>query len=72
MRVLLDTHVLPRSFLEPKKVSRDQARLLPEAARRQEPVTISAVTLLEAAMLFSEGRLWFKADHGPISFGSRS
>ena len=54
-RYLLDTHVLVRWIGEPKKLSRDQTRALREAVRRREPVAISAVTLLEVAVLFGKG-----------------
>lgn len=39
----------------PKKLSRDQTRVLREAIRRREPVAVSAITLLEIAILFGEG-----------------
>jgi PIN domain nuclease of toxin-antitoxin system len=45
-----------RWLAEPKRLSRDQARVLREAVRRGERVAISAVTLLEIAVLFGEGR----------------
>jgi PIN domain nuclease of toxin-antitoxin system len=56
-RFLLDTHIVIRWLAEPKKLSRDQTRALHEAVRRQEPVAVSAITLLEIALLFSEGRI---------------
>ncbi len=55
-RFLLDTHVLVRWLAEPRRLSRDQTRVVDEAARRGEPVAISAVTLLELAVLLAEGR----------------
>lgn len=51
---LLDTHVVVRWLAEPKKLSRDQTRALDETQRRGEPVAVSAMTLLEIAMLFAE------------------
>ena len=54
-RFLLDTHVVVRWLTAVKKLSTDQARVLREAGRRREAVAISAITLLEIAMLFREG-----------------
>jgi len=54
-RFLLDTHVAVRWFAAPTKLSREQARALRESVRRREPVAISAVTLLEIAVLFGAG-----------------
>ncbi len=50
-RFLLGTHVLVRWLTEPKRLSRDQTRVLREATRRREPVAVSAITLLEIAVL---------------------
>jgi PIN domain nuclease of toxin-antitoxin system len=50
-RFLLDTHVLIRWLSAPKLLSREQTRVLREAVRRREPVAISAITLLEIAVL---------------------
>ncbi len=55
-RFLLDTHILVYWLAIPKKLSREQTRVLREAVRRREPVAISAITLLEMAILFGEGR----------------
>ena len=54
-RLLLDTHVVVRWLAAPKKLSREQVRVLREAVRRREPVAVSAITLLEIAVLFAEG-----------------
>ena len=56
-RVLLDTHVVVRWLADPKRLSRDQTRILNEVIRRRETVAISAITLLEIALLFSDGPL---------------
>jgi PIN domain nuclease of toxin-antitoxin system len=56
-RVLLDTHILLRWLAEPKRLSRDQARILNEIAHRSETVSISSITLVEMAMLFTDGAL---------------
>jgi PIN domain nuclease of toxin-antitoxin system len=53
----LDTHILVRWLADPKRLSREQARILKDAVRRPEAVAISAITLLEIAMLFSGGLL---------------
>lgn len=52
-RLLLDTHILIRWLIEAKKLSREQFRLLETAVKRNEPVAVSAVTLLEIAVLAS-------------------
>jgi PIN domain nuclease of toxin-antitoxin system len=54
-RFLLDTHIVVRWLAAPKKLSREQTRVLREAIRRREPVAVSAITLLEIAILFGEG-----------------
>jgi PIN domain nuclease of toxin-antitoxin system len=54
-RLLLDSHVVVRWLTAPKKLSREQVRVLREAVRRREPVAVSAITLLEIAVLFGEG-----------------
>ena len=54
-RFLLDTHILVHWLAAPKKLSREQLRVLREAVRHREPVAISAITLLEIAVLFGEG-----------------
>jgi PIN domain nuclease of toxin-antitoxin system len=53
--LLLDTHVLVRWLVEPKRLSREQLRALRGAVRRCEPLALSAITLLEIAVLFGEG-----------------
>jgi len=56
-RFLLDTHVLLRWLIEKKKLSREQVRALDGAMRHNEPVALSAASLLEIAMLTAEGKL---------------
>lgn len=53
---LLDTHVAVRWLAEPKKLSREQIRLLHEAVRRGEPVALSAMSLLEIVLFVASGR----------------
>jgi PIN domain nuclease of toxin-antitoxin system len=59
-RLLLDTHIVVRWLTNPKKLSREQVRLLEAAVRRAEPVALSAMSLLEIAVLGSAGRLGIK------------
>jgi PIN domain nuclease of toxin-antitoxin system len=56
-RFLLDTHVAVRWLIDAKKLSREQIRALEGAVRRTEPVALSTMSLLEIAMLTSEGKL---------------
>ena len=57
---MLDTHILVRWLGDPKRLSRDQARILNEVIRRRETVGISAITLLEVAILSRDGPLRMK------------
>ena len=59
-RLLLDTHVLIRWMKESKKLSRQQVRALDDAERHAEPVTLSSMSLLEIAVLESQGRVKLK------------
>ena len=59
-RLLLDTHVVIRWLVEAKRLSREQVRVLEGAVRRTEPVAYSALSLLEIAVLTSEGKLTLK------------
>jgi len=59
-RLLLDTHVLVRWGVDVKKLSRSQRRALDEAAERGEPVALSAMSLLEIALLASGTRRVFR------------
>ena len=56
-RFLLDTHVVLRWLGDPKKLSRPQFRVLETAVLRTEPVAISAISLIEIAILVSDGRI---------------
>jgi PIN domain nuclease of toxin-antitoxin system len=56
LRFLLDTHVVLRWLLEPKKLSREQTRVMREAARRGEPLGLSASSLIEIAIGTNERR----------------
>lgn len=61
-RLLLDTHVVVRWLIDAKKLSREQIRVLEAAVRRTEPVALSAISLLEIAVLTSDGRLHLPLD----------
>lgn len=59
-RLLLDTHIVIRWVTESKKLSKEQARMLDGAVRRQEILALSAISLLETAVLASQGKLRLK------------
>lgn len=59
-RLLLDTHIVVRWLTQAKRLSREQARALEAAVGRAEPLALSAVTLLEIAVLASQGKLELK------------
>jgi PIN domain nuclease of toxin-antitoxin system len=61
-RFLVDTHVAVRWLMEASRLSREQLRLMEQAVRRTEPVGLSAMSLLEIAMLTSQGKLRPRAD----------
>jgi len=54
-RFLLDTHIVIRWLSDPKKLSREQRRVLDDAVRSRECLGVSAFSLLEIALL-AEGR----------------
>ncbi len=55
--VLLDTHILLRWLTDPKRLSREQSRILNEMAQRIEALVISSITLVELAVLYADGSL---------------
>ncbi len=59
-RLLLDTHIVVRWLTDTRKLSREQTRVLESAVRRTEPIGLSAISLLEIAVLGSGGRLGLK------------
>ncbi|MBZ5594985.1 MAG: type II toxin-antitoxin system VapC family toxin [Acidobacteriia bacterium] len=59
-RLLLDTHIVVRWLTDPKKLSREQNRVLESAVRRAEPIALSVLSLLEIAVLGSTGKLGLK------------
>jgi PIN domain nuclease of toxin-antitoxin system len=54
-RFLLDTHIVVRWLSEPKKLSREQYRVIDDVERRGECVGVSAFSFIEIVLL-SEGR----------------
>jgi len=56
-RLLLDTHIVLRWLYGPKKLSREQLRLIEAATKRGELLGVSAVTPLEIAILVSDHKL---------------
>jgi PIN domain nuclease of toxin-antitoxin system len=56
-RFLVDTHVVIRWLTEGKRLSREQIRVLKEAQRLTKPVAVSAISLLEIAVLAGIHRL---------------
>jgi PIN domain nuclease of toxin-antitoxin system len=59
-RLLLDTHIVVRWLTDAKKLSREQVRVLEAAVRHGEPLALSAVSLLEIAVLASQGKVRLK------------
>jgi PIN domain nuclease of toxin-antitoxin system len=55
--LLLDTHVLVRWLIEVKTLSREQFRSIDSASKRKQPVGVSAISLMEIAMMSIAGRL---------------
>ena len=61
-QLLLDTHVVIRRLVDARRLSREQARAMEAAARRTEPLAISAISLVEIATLVGDGKLRLKLD----------
>jgi PIN domain nuclease of toxin-antitoxin system len=59
-RLLLNTHIVVRWLIDNRKLSRGQFRALQTAVRRTEPVALSAMSLLEIAILNRAGKLKLK------------
>ena len=49
-----------RWLFEPRRLTREQARTLERAVRRAEPLALSAISLVEIAVLYADGRLRLK------------
>ncbi len=52
----MDTNVVVRWLSEPKKLSREQTRVIEVAERRSEPLALSAISLIEIATIRKDGR----------------
>ena len=59
-RFLLDTHVAVRWLIDARRLTRKRCGVLEGSVRRTEPVALSAISLLEIAVLFSEGKFRLK------------
>ncbi|MGD1069063.1 MAG: PIN domain-containing protein [Bryobacteraceae bacterium] len=66
LRYLLDTNVVIRRLTEPKKLSREQTRILDDLERNGQPFAVSAITLLEIAVLLGDRSGRIKGDVGQI------
>jgi PIN domain nuclease of toxin-antitoxin system len=56
-RLLLDTHVVVRWLCDAKRLTREQQRVIDQCERRGEHLGVSAITLLEVAILARAGEL---------------
>ena len=54
--LLLDTHILVRWLYEPRRLSREQRRVLENAEKQGDFLRLSAISLLEIATM-NEGKL---------------
>lgn len=66
LRFLLDTHIVVRWLTAPKKLSKEQSRVLQDAVLNREPLGVSAMTLIEIAVLFGKGAARRDADAGEV------
>jgi len=55
--ILLDTHILVRWLSAPKLLSAEQRGVLEQAIRHREQVAVSAISLMEFAILAGDGKL---------------
>ena len=55
-RFQLDTHIVVRWLSEPRRLSREQTRVLEDAARAGEPLAVSDISLLEIGVLLADKR----------------
>lgn len=62
LQFLLDTHVVVRWLIDPRKLSKEQTRVIRMNVNRQQALALGAMTLLEIATLSSEGRFRTKGD----------
>lgn len=62
LRFLLDTNAAIRRLTDPKKLSREQTRVLDDLERRGLPFALSAVSLLEIGVLHADDHKRIKGD----------
>ena len=55
-QLLPDTHILVRWLINPRKLSWEQRRVIQAAERRNQPVAVSAMSLVEIAILEANGK----------------
>ena len=60
-RFLLDTHIVVRWLSEPRRLSREQTRILENAERTGELLAVSDVSLLEIGVLLADKRHRFRS-----------
>ncbi|HEY3739779.1 MAG TPA: type II toxin-antitoxin system VapC family toxin [Bryobacteraceae bacterium] len=56
-RLLLDTHILLRWLYGSKRLSREQTRVIDNATKRDEPLGVGSVSLLEISILVEDRKL---------------
>jgi PIN domain nuclease of toxin-antitoxin system len=54
MRYLADTHILIRWLADPRRLSKEQGRILENLVLYQEPIGVSAISLVELASISQE------------------
>ncbi|MBL8218085.1 MAG: type II toxin-antitoxin system VapC family toxin [Bryobacterales bacterium] len=67
--ILLDTHILVRWLSAPKLLSAEQRRVLERAIRHREQVAVSAISLMEFAILAGDGKLRLRKPLGQVLSG---
>jgi PIN domain nuclease of toxin-antitoxin system len=61
-KLLLDTHVVVRWLSDLNRLSREQFRVLQDAVRQEQVVGVSAITLVEIALLGESRRISIGTD----------
>jgi PIN domain nuclease of toxin-antitoxin system len=56
VKLLLDTNIVIQWLAEPRKLSKNQLSVLEDSMMRQDVVAVSAITLIEIALLFTDNR----------------
>ncbi len=63
--ILFDTHIWWRWVSEPRKLSRSQARAIEQAERRDQWISVSAMSLWELAQMAARSRIAVREPVGP-------